>query len=889
MKRYCRFERRKRKLNKSAARTPKITSYFPILNQIEVLINENAMLRENLRSYMETKKDTASDDASRPVSKFLHALYDTAKINAGKKKGGKRYSQHSDTLKKFAAYLFVLGGRKMYETLHSNLNGALPSITSVQRIMSASTSSVTEGEFRFSELKTFLVKRQYPLKVWVSEDATRITGKVQYDRVTNLLVGLVLPLNSDEVPRQCAFPATSAKVIQDYYKHETAAGNAYCIMAQPLVNNAPAFCLSLYGTDNKFTYKDVLNKWDWMMEEAAKVGIQILGFSSDGDPKLLKAMQCRAFATDNEMDRNIADIPRDGPHWDDWFLGNPSGTITYVQDHIHIATKLRTRLLKPSIVLPMGQYLVSPSHLKCLIAEVSKDQHMLTPSDLEPKDKMNFRAMEKVWDERVTQLLKERVVEAKATVTYLEMARLAVSSFTDRQMTPLLRIQNIWQCVFFLRLWKQWLKDSGYSATANFITGNTYICLELNAHALVQMVRYLRETDNQELWKPWLWSSQPCESFFRSARSMTSTYSTIINFSMLGFLHRVRRIDLQNDVSQTLDNTGFRFPRNKRATLGPTAILNDETSYLPIDEEIERAISLAREHALRTAEGLNMQVLEIPTVSSAILSVSKELPAEVPDDDDNGSDVEAESIIDDLNNRRRDEGTSNKSDIFTNTNLGNNNIIVDDDTTYEDMCIISSDKLSLKTFDDKFPTAELPENSPFVQVAHGSGKKSIIKKSTLCWMLSSGTNSLSSDRLHRVKAPITTLTSAHDHARDATRHSGEAMRDDTVSIGDWCAFRSPDGNALVGRILAFSYLSGKGKSREFSASSAPVQRPNKKGKGKGLGCLCSWFSIEPDGKLIQAVMDYHGYYEIENYICTVPKPAIKDSHLYIDINIFNFL
>lgn len=40
--------------------------------------------------------------------------------------------------------------------------------------------SLREGEFRFKELSDFLTQRNLPKVVWLSEDATGITGRVEY-------------------------------------------------------------------------------------------------------------------------------------------------------------------------------------------------------------------------------------------------------------------------------------------------------------------------------------------------------------------------------------------------------------------------------------------------------------------------------------------------------------------------------------------------------------------------------------------------------------------------------------------------------------------------------------------------------------------------------------
>ena len=77
-----------------------------------------------------------------------------------------------------------------------------------------------------------------------------------------------------------------------------------------------------------------------------------------------------------------------------------------------------------------------------------------------------------------------------------------------------------------------------YSLEKNFITSNAYKCIELNAHSLIIYMMTIRDhpvSDNQDrLFTPWLLGSQSCEKVFRTAHSMTSMFSTILNFGVLG-------------------------------------------------------------------------------------------------------------------------------------------------------------------------------------------------------------------------------------------------------------------------------------------------------------------------------------------------------------------
>ena len=48
--------------------------------------------------------------------------------------------------------------------------------------------------------------------------------------------------------------------------------------------------------------------------------------------------------------------------WADWFY-IITNVLSFVQDTVHVAVKLKSRLLKPQIVLPMGNFFASNNHL----------------------------------------------------------------------------------------------------------------------------------------------------------------------------------------------------------------------------------------------------------------------------------------------------------------------------------------------------------------------------------------------------------------------------------------------------------------------------------------------------------------------------------------------
>lgn len=127
----------------------------------------------------------------------------------------------------------------------------------------------------------------------------------------------------------------------------------------------------------------------------------------------------------------------------DWFhclLGN----CFYVQDIIHILTKLRNRLLNPSIELPFGMYLISATHLQYLLQNVNKDKHLLSATDINPKDRQNFQGLEKMIQPYVIDLLKQNVPDSNGTVLFLTLCDFIASAFRDPKLKPLERVYKIW-------------------------------------------------------------------------------------------------------------------------------------------------------------------------------------------------------------------------------------------------------------------------------------------------------------------------------------------------------------------------------------------------------------------------------------------------------------
>lgn len=223
--------------------------------------------------------------------------------------------------------------------------------------------------------------------------------------------------------------------------------------------------------------------------------------------------------------------------------------IRYIQDPTHIGTKMKTRFLKVDVVLPMGSYVATSKHLHEIIEKFPKNAHFLSLSALNPLDKMNFKSVLAIISNDVMNCLNHDK-KTLATQTYLKVMQYILDSFLDKGLTAVERTFKIWFSVFFLRQWRCWIKKSvKYNLMDNFISLNAYTCIELNAHSLLLLfLKHIEEGTLDEFY-PWLLGSQQCEAWFRAARSLTSTFSTVINFTAQEFVEKSKRIEFVHEAT----------------------------------------------------------------------------------------------------------------------------------------------------------------------------------------------------------------------------------------------------------------------------------------------------------------------------------------------------
>ena len=163
----------------------------------------------------------------------------------------------------------------------------------------------------------------------------------------------------------------------------------------------------------------------------------------------------------------------------------------------------------------------------------------------------------------------------------------------------------MWKTVFFLRIWRSWLSGNGYDLKEQFITENAYTCIELNSHMLLNVVfNVINNAFPPQALRVWLTGSQGCEQMFRLLRSMTPTFSTIINFTLRAMLKRIYKI---NFLSSMESEDSLEFPRAKRRLLH----LNKETEAtftVPTVDDITSSIKKAKYEAINICNNCCMEI-----------------------------------------------------------------------------------------------------------------------------------------------------------------------------------------------------------------------------------------------------------------------------------------
>lgn len=142
-----------------------------------------------------------------------------------------------------------------------------------------------------------------------------------------------------------------------------------------------------------------------------------------------------------------------------------------------------------------------------------------------------------------------------------------------------------------IRGWRNWCVEQP-KGLKQFITSNTYVCIELNAHSIIQYIRRCREIGKPEQFINSAIDSQHCEAFFRQLRSLSTTNQTVVNFSIKQLSERISRIHHKlNIMYHHKDRVEFPAITKMQQRSTPRSLPSDEE----IIKIVEKAHIIARD------------------------------------------------------------------------------------------------------------------------------------------------------------------------------------------------------------------------------------------------------------------------------------------------------
>ena len=259
------------KLNEEQGSTSNENEKMQERNITNEFLDKHPLLKSLIKWYQQ------NDLEDQKRNHFLTSFVDTLVFNLTQSSNNFRYS---DTIKEFAACLYILGGKQLYDFVRLNLPGAIPSTVTIIDLINKSNTTLAEAEFKFQSLQQFDSGFGF-----CSEDTTGVLRKVEYDSSTNSFVGFSTPV-VDGVPSQQRFQADTFNDLQTIFNTNEIARLLNVHMFQSIpekdypVNVPKPFLLSAYGVDNRFRTMDVLRRWMYMFESCLDVGVRIVGFST---------------------------------------------------------------------------------------------------------------------------------------------------------------------------------------------------------------------------------------------------------------------------------------------------------------------------------------------------------------------------------------------------------------------------------------------------------------------------------------------------------------------------------------------------------------------------------------------------------------------------------
>ena len=232
------------------------------------------------------ENSSQSNDSS---VKFKYTVVETTIANHDRTKT--RYC-YNDSIRDLASCLFILGGRNVYEFIRLNIPGLFPSLPVIEASLDSTANRFVEGEFRYNLMFDHLPLQKTNF-IFAYEDGTAVIPRITYDVQSNTFIDFA-PHLKDGLPLINSFATDSFAELENWIYTSNKSYLLNLHMIQPITLNLDSsspFVLFACGIDNHFTTLDILMRWMSIVNQCDKIGVKVVGYSTDCDTRYLRAMR----------------------------------------------------------------------------------------------------------------------------------------------------------------------------------------------------------------------------------------------------------------------------------------------------------------------------------------------------------------------------------------------------------------------------------------------------------------------------------------------------------------------------------------------------------------------------------------------------------------------
>lgn len=283
-----------------------------------------------------------------------------------------------------------------------------------------------------------------------------------------------------------------------------------------------------------------------------------------------------------------------------------------------------------------------------------------------------------------------------------------------------------------------------------FITKAAWLSAKINIHCLTSLIILTSQGQLPSYsLNVHLFSSQPCETTFRSARSLSGNFSSITNFSIFQFLNKIEKISMLNHVKSTEEANNAEYPlkfrvhhknRHKERTSSTVSLNSSSITINHIEKIIIKAYYQA-ETIMNSVQLL--QILKennLNDITKLNSFVFRQLDLKSTVDYCYFNEDELQDNSDDMNNIQNDTENSE-------TNFEVDDHDSDEDNSDDYNFTTSKETFQgMKIFDQIDPSKQ--DNYFHITI---NNKSKYLHKQTAAPLLTANKNYLSSDRLSRVQ------------------------------------------------------------------------------------------------------------------------------------------